>query len=415
MVTAEVAVFHLPRVIEHVVGGVAQQIGDRPFAQRLVLGRHWRMASTKRSRWNAGGRACGEAGSSKSVGDLDALGEVLAFDDENVADDLVAARGRRRARRAGVPRKRARPRRRTLPRRRAAARARRSKVASSTASRSSSEGANEMPQKSVEPVPVSARRRASVCVASSAPRPARCATAHVARHVRRSFATASSSDFPLRSSPGQSPAIGHPALALGCFLDQHAQLFRHFSISTLTELTMLDEDTGAVTGESLTKTSMDGWLTWDSRPSIAPSATAPRRGTSLLDGRRRRALRVTLILDPDRRARRVGPISQPPMTDNFRRPTASSCAGTTSCRSPSSRIGGRAADSDLRGARAGLDRDVFGALDARVLAISDLVHVETLALSNELARAQAKATAAETDPAGVALLERYAGQIEELS
>ena len=52
---------------------------------------------------------------------------------------------------------------------------------------------------------------------------------------------------------------------------------------------------------------------------------------------------------------------------------------------------------------------------ARVLAISDLVHSQTLALSNELSRAQARLAQSEPDPAGVALLDRYAGAVAELA
>ena len=56
-------------------------------------------------------------------------------------------------------------------------RACRSKVGASNGSRSSGEGANEMPQKSVEPVPwYRPMTSASVWFASSAPSPARVAT-----------------------------------------------------------------------------------------------------------------------------------------------------------------------------------------------------------------------------------------------
>ncbi len=50
-----------------------------------------------------------------------------------------------------------------------------------------------------------------------------------------------------------------------------------------------------------------------------------------------------------------------------------------------------------------------------MLAISDLVHEQTVELINELSRAQTKLAATEPDPAGVALLERYAGALSELS
>jgi hypothetical protein len=67
-------------------------------------------------------------------------------------------------------------------------------------------------------------------------------------------------------------------------------------------------------------------------------------------------------------------------------------------------------------AAAGLDKDAVGGLLARVLAITDLIHDQSLVLMGELRRRHAVVTAAsEPDPAGVALLDRYAADIEEVA
>jgi hypothetical protein len=62
-----------------------------------------------------------------------------------------------------------------------------------------------------------------------------------------------------------------------------------------------------------------------------------------------------------------------------------------------------------------LNRDVIGGLIARVLAISDLVHNQTMELVGELSRSQMKLAGTAPDPAGVALLERYSASLRELS
>jgi hypothetical protein len=64
---------------------------------------------------------------------------------------------------------------------------------------------------------------------------------------------------------------------------------------------------------------------------------------------------------------------------------------------------------------ANLDSDAVGGLLARVLAIADLVHDQSMALMGELRRRHEKlAAASEPDPAGVTLLERYAAEVEGL-
>jgi hypothetical protein len=59
---------------------------------------------------------------------------------------------------------------------------------------------------------------------------------------------------------------------------------------------------------------------------------------------------------------------------------------------------------------------VVGTQLARVLAICDLVHEPVLVLMAELRRRDAAlAAAGERDPAGVALLDRYASELGELA
>jgi hypothetical protein len=63
----------------------------------------------------------------------------------------------------------------------------------------------------------------------------------------------------------------------------------------------------------------------------------------------------------------------------------------------------------------GLDRDAGGTLVARALAICDLVQDQSITLMGELRRRRATlAASSEPDPAGVALLDRYAAELAEL-
>ena len=162
--------------------------------------------------------------------------------------------------------------------------------------------------------------------------------------------------------------------------------------------------------------SIDAWLV---ELGLAPVARAERDGAVswdlVVDGRRRRALRITLILDPA-----VALVAWvhfgPPMTDNYRKAYRQLLRWNDEL--PFAKF---ALSEDERPiltsevAVSGLDRDVVGALIARVLAISDLVLPETLELIGELSRAQAKLASKEADPAGEALLDRYSHQLEELS
>ena len=97
----------------------------------------------------------------------------------------------------------------------------------------------------------------------------------------------------------------------------------------------------------------------------------------VLDGRRRRALRLTLILDPA-----VALVAwvhfAPPMTDNFRKAYRQLLRWNDEL--PFAKFALSEDERPILTAEvpaSGLERDVVGALVARVLGISDLVHVQT--------------------------------------
>ena len=136
----------------------------------------------------------------------------------------------------------------------------------------------------------------------------------------------------------------------------------------------------------------------------------------MLDGRKRRGLRVTLILDPQ-----VALIAwvhlAPPLSDNFRKTYRQLLRWNDEL--PFAKFALTEDDRPILTAETpaptGLDRDAVGTLVARVLAICDLVHDESMKLMGELRRRHAVAAASEPDPAGVALLERYAADVGDLS
>jgi hypothetical protein len=173
-------------------------------------------------------------------------------------------------------------------------------------------------------------------------------------------------------------------------------------------------DHSAVTGTL--STNIDHWL---DELGLTPIDRAERDGAHswdlVLDGRRRRALRVTLILDPA-----VALVAwvhfAPPMTDNYRKAYRQFLRWNDEL--PFAKFAIAEDERPILTAEvpaAGIDRDAVGALIARVLAIADLVHEPTMALINELSRAQTKLAAEEVDPAGAALLERYADSLAELN
>jgi hypothetical protein len=136
----------------------------------------------------------------------------------------------------------------------------------------------------------------------------------------------------------------------------------------------------------------------------------------VLDGCRRRALRVTLILDPA-----VALVAWvhfgPPIADAFRKTYRQLLRWNDEL--PFAKFAISEDERPVLTIEAPadpLDRDVVGVMIARVLAICDLVHEPILELMGELRRAQAKAAAeGEPDPAGAALLERYAHALGELA
>lgn len=177
----------------------------------------------------------------------------------------------------------------------------------------------------------------------------------------------------------------------------------------------------SVAAASSTTSPVDGWLT---ELGLTPIERDEREGATswdlILDGRKRRALRVTLILDPS-----VALVAwvhlAPPISDNFRKTYRQLLRWNDEL--PFAKF---AVSEDERPVLtlevatgrggAGLTRDDVGSLLARVLAIADLIHDQSLALMGELRRRHATlAAASEPDPAGVALLERYAAELSEVS
>jgi hypothetical protein len=163
-------------------------------------------------------------------------------------------------------------------------------------------------------------------------------------------------------------------------------------------------------------TELDGWLT---ELGLAPIERAERdEATSwdiVLDGRKRRALRITLILDPE-----VALVAYvylaPPIADSFRKSYRQLLRWNDEL--PFAKF---AVTDDERPVLTletsvdDLDRDDVGRLLARSLAIADLIHDQALALMGELRRRHAViAEASEPDPAGVVLLDRYAADLQEL-
>ncbi len=161
---------------------------------------------------------------------------------------------------------------------------------------------------------------------------------------------------------------------------------------------------------------VDGWLT---ELGLKPVERAEREGAVswdlVLDGRHRRGVRITLIFDPA-----VALVAWahfgPPLSDNFRKTYRQLLRWNDEL--PFAKF---ALSEDERPvltaevAVGGLTRDVVGTLLARVLAICDLVHEPVLALVGELSRKQAALAKEASDPAGVALLERYSAELAQLT
>ena len=161
---------------------------------------------------------------------------------------------------------------------------------------------------------------------------------------------------------------------------------------------------------------VDRWLT---ELGLTPIEREEREGATswdlILDGRKRRALRVTLIFDPA-----VAMIAwvhlAPPLSDSFRRTYRQLLRWNDEL--PFAKFAVSEDERPILTAEipaAGLDRDAVGGLLAKVLAIADLVHDQSIALMGELRRRHEKlAAATEPDRAGVALLERYSADLDGL-
>jgi hypothetical protein len=160
---------------------------------------------------------------------------------------------------------------------------------------------------------------------------------------------------------------------------------------------------------------VDAWLT---ELRLEPVERADREGAIswdlLLDGRRRRGVRVTLILDPA-----VALVAWahfgPPLSDNFRKTYRQLLRWNDEL--PFAKFALSEDERPVLTAEVpadGLTRDIVGTLVARVLAICDLVHEPVLALIGDLRRKDAALADAERDPTGVALLDRYTSQLGEL-
>lgn len=162
---------------------------------------------------------------------------------------------------------------------------------------------------------------------------------------------------------------------------------------------------------------LDGWL---AELGLTPIERQEREGATswdlVLDGRKRRAMRVTLILDPQVALIAWAQLA-PPLSDSFRKTYRQLLRWNDEL--PFAKFAVSEDERPILTAEvpaAELDRDAVGGLLARVLAIADLIHDQSLALMGELRRKQAALVASsEPNPAGVALLERYAGNLEELN
>jgi hypothetical protein len=171
-------------------------------------------------------------------------------------------------------------------------------------------------------------------------------------------------------------------------------------------MNLMPSDAGAV----------DGWL---SELGLKPVERVEREGAVswdlVLDGRRRRGVRVTLILDPGT-ALVAWAHFGPPLSDNFRKTYRQLLRWNDEL--PFAKFALSEDERPVLTAEVpadGLTRDVVGTLLARVLAICDLVHEPVLALIGELSRKQAALAKEASDPAGVALLDRYASALSELA
>ena len=159
--------------------------------------------------------------------------------------------------------------------------------------------------------------------------------------------------------------------------------------------------------------------TWLRDLELRPVERAEREGISswdlLLDGRRRRRVRLTLILDPALAL--VGWLHYaPPLADSFRKTYRQLLRWNDEL--PFAKF---AVTDDERPvltaelAAASLTRDGLGLLVARLLAICDLLYADSAAWVDRIKTPDAETKPAPVDGAGVALLARYAAELAELA
>jgi hypothetical protein len=151
---------------------------------------------------------------------------------------------------------------------------------------------------------------------------------------------------------------------------------------------------------------------------LVPIERAEREGATswdvLLDGRRRKNVRLTLILEP--RVALVGWVHYaPPLTDSLRKTYRQLLRWNDEL--PFAKFAIADDDRPMLTAEIGvaeLDRDRVGLLVARLLAICDLLYAESAAWVDRI-RLPRATPAGGTAQAGEALLERYAPQLGELT
>ncbi|MDQ3938199.1 MAG: YbjN domain-containing protein [Chloroflexota bacterium] len=162
---------------------------------------------------------------------------------------------------------------------------------------------------------------------------------------------------------------------------------------------------------------MEGWL---AELGLTPLGRADREGATswdlLLDGRRRRRVRMTVILEP-----RLGLVAwvhyAPPLSDNFRKTYRQLLRWNDEL--PFAKF---AISEDERPvltaelASSEVGRESVGLLLARLLAICDLLYAQSAAWVDRIRTPgrRADAPAAGPDPAGVRLLERHRVELGEL-
>ena len=163
-------------------------------------------------------------------------------------------------------------------------------------------------------------------------------------------------------------------------------------------------------------TQIDGWL---AELELTPTERVERDGATawdiVLDGRRRRQLRMTLIHDPS-----VGLVCwaqmAPQLSDGFRKTYRQLLRWNDEL--PFAKFAISEDDRPIlsleTAASEPVTRDSLGLLIAKSLAITDLLHDQAVTLMGDLRRRQFDiARESDPDPAGVRLLDRYHEELVE--